>query len=157
MSFVVHGQILADVSVDSILGQPAVGFGRLLIALGLQVRDRRLAERPTLVDVGGELLVRDAAGTLHYLGRLQATLPPIAIEIGPSVALVGLEVELDHARLDALELLRQGNDLTLELTVRARLAVGKDTHVVATSAAHQIGHAAWELILGQLGIGPREP
>src|SRR5512137_2403694 len=108
MAFVVHGQRFADVRIDSIIGQPGLGFGRLLIEVELLIRERRQSEKPTLVELGGELLVRSRHDTLHHLGRLWPSRPPVAVEVTTPSATVAMEVELGRERIEAVEKLRLG-------------------------------------------------
>ena len=152
MAFVVHGQSIADVRIDCLKGQPALGFGRLLVDVELLVHERRQAEKPLLVEFGGEILVRDQQETLHHVGRLRPTQAPVAVEVSGQSAIVELEVELDSNRLSALEKLRVGEEVNLELTIRGRLQVGRESHLVASTETHRMSRADWSGILDQLSV-----
>ena len=150
MAFVVHGQSVADLRIAGLTARPALGFGRLLVEVELLVHERRQTERLSLVEFGGEILVRDAHDALHYLGRLTAMRAPVAVAVHQPGATVELEIEIEGARLNALRALRVGEDLALELTIRGRLELGTDSHIVTSAHTHRLSRTAWTDVLAQL-------
>lgn len=154
MSFTINGNVLAEVRIDSIDGQQALGFSRLTVAVALELRPRPQGQNARITDLAGGLMAQGRGGGFQYVGRLRPMNAPILIEMSQYAQSWGesLEVELDRQRLEAIEQLRQGGELTFTVNLRARVVVQPDTvHVVQEQQSYRVNQGTWAETLGHLG------
>src|SRR5690349_14406141 len=120
MGFDVNGSTFADAKVVGISGQPGVGFFRLVVDVEFAVRAR--TEPAAIIDLGGELKVQANNGQ-HHVGRLVPQYPPIQIEARREAwsERASLVVELDRRRLEGIEDLRLGGDITFSVSLNGRI------------------------------------
>lgn len=143
------GRNWASGNVKQVSGQRALGFYRLLIMVSLSVdtHDAVLGERltsfPADIAVGG-----------LPLGRAEPRPHQLPILPAPHVQerQVQYEMDLDRARLEAIENVRAGQDLTINMTMFPTLMDSNNQPRQTTASTGYVAHqSVWLGVLDQMG------
>ena len=151
------GRRWGTVAVESVSGQRAVGFSRLLIGLKLPVSTRPSGSPDdvpfeTLAAMPVELMVGGPGG--GYVGRSE----PFPAQLPIEDALydfdrhLQLAFDLDRLRLEAIENARNGSDLTLTFNLFPALLnrIGQ-TRQTSQQLVYLIDQSRWLKVLADLG------
>jgi len=143
------GRQWASGTIKQVNGQRGLGFYRLtfILMLNIDTSDAVLGDR--LTDLVGDVF---AANT--PLGRAHPM--PNQLPVQPynfvQEKQVNLELELDRARLEALEHVRGGKDLAFNLNLYTTLTDSNgNVRQVNVGGAHVLNQSAWIALLEQIG------
>jgi hypothetical protein len=145
------GRQWASGNIKQLNGQRGLGFYRLMFILVLNVdsHDAVLGERLT----GLVADVMTAGQPVGRAGPRPNELPLLPYNFAQERQMT-LELELDRARLEALENIRNGKELTFNLNIYTTLldSTGQPRQV-SVSAGHTQNQSGWIAILEQMGYG----
>ena len=139
------GRQWATATIEQINGQPGLGFFQLTLQLTLHVDAADDQSTEQLADLCADVRIGP-----RMLGRL--TTPPQALPIRATTwgqeSSVGLSIDLDLVRLEALEAARQGSDLQLSLMVYTRLISSSgDSRWSTSTAGYLVNQGMWVQVL----------
>jgi len=142
------GRQWASGNVKQVQGQRGLGFYRLIfiVMLNLETSDSVMGDRLTS-------MVAEVNAGGRAVGRANPT--PSQLPIMPAnyaqERQVNLELELDRARLEAIENVRNGADLTFNITLYSTLAdqTGQPRQTTA-QAAYTANQSTWIAVLAQM-------
>ncbi len=143
-----RGQHVASASLLQVSGSPGLGSYWLNVLFEI---------RPTVSTADGTVLfglVADLVVGGKTLPRLhpQPTILPRALSSSWSEFQVPLSCDLSRSQLEAVEEIRNGSNLQLNLTLYAQVALaGGDTWHSTGQIQHTIGQSDWIALLGTLG------
>ncbi len=147
------GTEFAELGIDAVRGAPGVGFYRLMCQVKVSTRPRE-EDRVVVTDIEAELWMMGADRKKHCIGVLDQRGRRIPVETyGYSHPMqVGLELELDGTRLEAIERLRLGGKVKFSLDVMglAHLADGRIVPVRA-KLDYEVPQSRWVEILEEMG------
>lgn len=151
-----NGALLANIEVAGINGQPGLGHYRLLMHLKLSMPGAPEGEKILLMDLGGSLSVSRGGGSFP-LGVLYPSGKPTVTEALKDWRFPQetLAVELDYRKLEAIEDVRLGGDLTLMVSLWARVVRNSEFEFVSDTVTHHVNKGVWVETLGQLGYAKR--
>jgi hypothetical protein len=117
MSFTFNGNIIADLTMRSISGTPGIAFHRLVFSCDISVYAWQSLDA-VVQDLRGDVFVRPSSGLETLLGSVQ---PDSAYVIDTRETAyqsqLNFFIDLDRRRLEAVEELRKGGDLSFRLVV----------------------------------------
>lgn len=155
MSLTINGRILATPKIESVIGQRGLRSYRLLFRVALAFPPRDEGDEATLLDLAGQVMVRGRGGGPHYLGRVESSREPVLVDIrgfrGSST--VELALDLDLARVEALEDLRVGEGLDFSMTLWARVQSKAGLSSLSEELSFSVNQGTWVELLGQIGYG----
>jgi hypothetical protein len=142
---------LGRVVVKSVSGYPGVGFFRLNLILEFSFQPQ--AEPVQVIALGGNLFVKAREQELA-VGRLEAPLEPVSLDAGqthyPHEQV--LSIDLDRARLEALEALRCGQGLNFSVGLWGQVASkqGSLGRLIAGNESYHANQSTWLEVLRQM-------
>lgn len=144
------GTTFARGSVSGVKGAPALGFFRLTVNVELVIQPAGAAtaqaDAPQITAFAAEI---GAGGKL--LGRFRPAmqvLPLMQYAGSANTQSVPLECDLDRARIEAVEGLRAGGHLDLQLYMTARFGNGQATSLQDT---YHVNQGVWVAALDEMG------
>jgi len=155
MSFTVNGRTLATPKIESVIGQRGLRSFRLLFRVTLAFPPRDEGDEATLLDLTGQVMVRGRGGGPHYLGRVVSWRDPVLVDVrgyrGSTTS--ELALDLDLARVEALEELRLGEGLDFRVTLWARVQSKSGYSNLSEELSFSVNQGTWVELLGQMGYG----
>jgi hypothetical protein len=114
---IVGGTQWASMAVTGFSGHPGAGFYRLAVRTSMALPPRRGDEAKTILEMGGGAFLRRRGNGNFPMGSFAAFDAPLLIEdtTSPYDPQPSFFIDLDRQRLDAIEELRAGGDLPLEV------------------------------------------
>lgn len=161
MSFSYSGYTALDVEVRQLLGRPGIGFFRLGFSVKLKVPGKRVDSHPSsthpavaISDLIGEIHIRGNR-TPDFFGGVARPESPQTLELRSTAyeSQTIFYLELDRARIEALEELRQGEDLWLRSIWRCVVhgADGSMPSESSSSIAFHANQSTWLTVLREMG------
>jgi hypothetical protein len=150
----VAGKTVAVTSMDgnAVGALPAVGYYRLRFTIKLSLRPQSDRSQVRISHVAGHVNVRTPDGDKR-IGRLAPIAGLVSFETTEYVSdtQAEMELELDRERLEQIERLRHGGDITFYVGFRARVAAQGQVAEVDDTLQHTVQQSAWTKILGEIG------
>jgi len=119
----INSQIFASWNISKLHGDRGLGFYKLILPIELTTRNVPKNEKITVTNISGALRVQGVGSQSNptLLGRLvqQGTNYPITTSEHISNHHITLEIELDAKRIDAIEHIRLGENLTFLIELYA--------------------------------------
>src|SRR5579862_2087270 len=135
------GRRWASATFEQINGSPGLGFCRLNFNLSLHVEPATTETPDCLLDLRADLRVGNALLGLAAVSPQMLPIKPV--NYGQDRSL-GLGIDLDHPRLEALEAARNGKDLQLTFMVYSQLLTGSgETSWNTSSAGFVANQSTW--------------
>lgn len=145
----------AKLDLKTLRGEPGLGFYRLIALVNVTTHNRQAGEEVTVTNIRGEMYVRGKNPQDHYIGRLQRLGSDSFIQTYQHTNdnNFSLEIELDARRIEAIEGIRLGEDLSFSLTIYgvAYSEREKRSQSVNTTLQYRANQSAWIEILQQMG------
>jgi len=152
MSLHIHGRLFADVELGTPLGQSGLGCFRLLLPIRWTFHSYQESSAWSLSGIGGRVEVSFPNAPRRYLGLLSSSDGRVSVRKinGSSLEHTQHFLELDRARIEAIEACRDGKDLVLNVSLWAKAVAESTVERAATEIAHHIEQGSWVRILGEM-------
>ncbi len=113
----IHGREFAKATDLRIWGGEGLGLHRLFLTFTLHLVAMQLGQSAAITECEGDASVSGRGGREQYLGRFRVVDGPLWIESAeyPRDDQLSLEIELDRPRLESVEDIRLGGDLSFTL------------------------------------------
>ncbi len=145
----------AELDWKMLQGRPGLGFYRLIAQVDLTTHGKQVGEEVAVTNIGGELWIRGKGNQEHFLGylRRQGTEFPLTTYRHISKGNISLEIELDARRIEALEQIRLGGDLSFRMNLYGVASGGreKSSQEVQATLQYRANQSTWAEILEQMG------
>jgi len=145
----------AELEFKALLGRPGLGFYRLIAQVDVTTHGKKQGEEVTVTNIDGELCVSGKHKQEHYLGHLRrpGIESPITTFQHTHKGNTDLEVELDARRVEAIERVRLGEDLSFKLNLHgvASVASERNPQPVTVTLQYRANQSTWTEILEQMG------
>lgn len=161
MSFTYSGYTALDLEVQRLLGRPGVGFYRLGFSTKLKLPSTKIDSVPPKVypvaavsEISAEIHVRGNRTADLFAGIARPESPQtIALESSAYESQVLFYLELDRARVEALEELRHGGDLWLRPIWRCVVhgANGPQPSESSSGIEFHANQSTWLTVLREMG------
>jgi hypothetical protein len=154
-SFAIGNTTFADVRILNVHGQPGVGFYRLAVQIVVDMHARAEGQEVTVTDLTAELYLREGAGHGPLVGHMatrEQDIPFHSLRYNQE-QWVTFDLELDAARLTAIEALRMGRDLNLRIHVNgSAVAPGASgPQRIRAEIDHPTTQSDWVRVLDGMG------
>lgn len=152
MSFNFDQWTIAAPGIRRIYGEPAAGFHRLLVDVVFNMPAYPQDKTYRVLELGGELRVRDDKGGQHYVGRMVPAKGSSFLE-SSAVATIRdttFGVEVSRGTLDAIEKLRMGG-LTFMAALHGIILGQSGFREVNSQQDHAVNQGTWVEILNHFG------
>lgn len=144
----------ADLDWRTIQGQPGLGFHRFMAYVAITLHPRSSGEEVSVMNIHGELSVSGHGGPEHFLAylRRQDIATPLTTYPHIQKRPLTLEVELDGGRMEALERIRLGGDLSFRMNLSG-VACGREggPQPVQATLHYRANQSTWMETLAQMG------
>ncbi len=156
MSFSVYGSNAADFEgVEISGGRPGLGFYQLKFVTTFRFWPRGSGQTLTMDIEGGEVLVRNPTGNTWFLvGRLhrESGIPRSSSDEGRPVFGWDLALDLPPPGLEAIERVRAGGELDVQVTVFGRVwKAGAESENGRDTKHLRVNQSEWASLLAQIG------
>lgn len=156
MSFAVYGSSAGDFEgVDLAGGRPGLGFYQLKFTTRFRMWPRNGDQALTMDIEGGEVLAKNPTGSTWFLmGRLhrEAGIPRSTAVEGRPVFAWELALDLPPAGLEAIERVRSGGELDLQIVVSGRTRKGNGESEDGRDIKQiRVNQSEWAALLAQIG------
>src|SRR6266545_5926121 len=150
----VAGKTVAVTNVDatSVGALPGLGYYRLRFTIKLSLRPQPDHSTVRISHLTGYVNVHTPNGEKR-VGRLVPINGLVSFETTDYVSdtQADMEVELNRERIEEIERLRHGGDITFYLTLRARVAMSGQIAEIDDTLQLTVGQSAWVKVLSDLG------
>jgi len=150
-----NGTTFAKLDMKTLRGESGLGFYRLIVQVNVTTHNRQTGEEVTATNIRGEMRVRGKGTQEYYLGSLRQLGADSSIQTYQHTNdnNFSLEIELDARRIEAIEGIRLGEDLSFSLIIYgvAHSEREKRSQPVNVTLQYKANQSAWIEILQQMG------
>ena len=150
----IGSETFAELEVKSIHGNSGLAFYRLIFQVDITQHSRSKEARVMVNTIKGELWVKGKNNKEYFLGCAQRPGPdnPIETYDYTFTSNIQLEMELDSRRMEAIEQIRLGEDLSFRLELYG-IARSRQTPFQPVNATlqYRANQSTWIEVLGQMG------
>lgn len=145
-----YGSNLIDIKFDKLNGIKALGGYRLSFQLKATIKPSSQSQNIVFEHLKGEVKFGNVSlGTAHTQGFQSIVLFDTPRDDYP----LHLYLDLDRVQLDAIEEMRNGEDLTMDLWLYALCREGNSPGSVSDNIKLSLNQRAWTDVLTQMGYG----
>lgn len=154
-AFTIGNTPFADVRVMNVYGHTGVGFYQLAIQIGVNMHARDENQAVHVADLSAELYLPEGAGHGPLVGHMatrEQDIPFHSLSYNQE-HWITFDLELDAARVEAIEAVRSGRNLGLRLHVDGNaLAPGESRpQRVRVQILHEVAQSDWVRVLDGMG------